>query len=141
VVVADQQTAGKGRLGRAWHSPPGANIYCSVILRSLPETGKLPLIPLLTAAAIALALQDIVALPARLKWPNDILLNDHKVGGVLCESAGIGQAGAVVVIGIGLNVNEGAGGFPEDLRATATSLAMELGRSLDRAAVLAAVLD
>lgn len=141
VVVADQQTAGKGRLGRSWHSPPGANIYCSVVLRRLPQTEQLPLIPLLTAVAVALALQDVAGLPARLKWPNDVLLNGRKVGGVLCESAGVGQAGAVVVIGVGINVNGGAGGFPEDLRAMATSLAMELGHSLDRAAVLAAVLD
>jgi len=141
VVVADQQTAGKGRLGRSWHSPPGANIYCSVVLRTLPRIEKLPLIPLQTAVAVALALQDVAGLPARLKWPNDVLLNGRKAGGVLCESAGIGQPGAVVIIGIGINVNGGAGGFPEDLRAMATSLAMELGHSVDRAAVLAAVLD
>lgn len=140
VVAAERQTAGRGRLGRPWHSPAGDNLYCSVVLRRLPEQEKLPLIPLASALAVVRAIQRVTGLPAKLKWPNDVLAGGRKLGGLLCESAGIGQADPVVVVGIGLNVNGGRDGFPEELQGIATSLAMELGHQVDRAAMLAAML-
>lgn len=140
VVVAERQTAGRGRLGRQWHSPAGDNLYCSVILRHLPDKEKLPLIPLASALAVARAIQRVTGLPAKLKWPNDVLAGGRKLGGLLCEGAGIGHADPVVVVGIGLNVNGSRDGFPEELRGIATSLAVELGHRVDRAAMLAAML-
>ena len=144
VVVAETQTGGRGRSGRQWHSPPGKNLYCSVILRSMPSHDQLTLwlswIPLIASVAIARAVQTTAALHPSVKWPNDILVGTRKLGGILCESAGIGSAHAFVVVGIGLNVNLLRHEFPEDLRELATSMAIEADRPFDRAALLAALL-
>lgn len=143
VVVAESQTAGKGRLGRSWHSPPGDNLYCSVILRPGPggeQSGWLPLIPLVSAVAVAKALQHVTGLLPSLKWPNDILLGDRKLGGLLCESSLAGPSAAFVVVGIGLNVNGSRRDFPDDLRGIATSVAAETGKPCDLALLVASIL-
>ena len=144
VVVAERQTAGRGRLGRSWYSPAGANLYCSVIVRQTPGptqlTEWLSWVPLLSAVAAARAIQEVAALQARLKWPNDILLGQRKLGGVLCESSGSHTQGTFVVVGIGINVNTAQDAFPDDLRDLATSLAAEAGHPFDRAALLASLL-
>jgi BirA family biotin operon repressor/biotin-[acetyl-CoA-carboxylase] ligase len=144
VVVADTQTAGRGRLGRHWHSPSGKNIYCSVLLRSMPDPGQqsswLSWIPLIVALAIYRAVQVVTGLKSSVKWPNDILIGNRKLGGVLCESSGIGTAQASVIIGIGLNVNIRRDEFPDDLREIATSVAAECGHPCDRTALLASLL-
>lgn len=98
-------------------------------------------VPLLSAVAVARAIQVISALRPSLKWPNDILLDHRKVGGLLCESSGTGTANACVIVGIGLNVNMWRDTFPEDLRDLATSLAAEAGRPFDRAVLLATLLS
>src|SRR6185436_18214620 len=109
VVLAEEQTAGKGRLGRRWHSPPGENLYCSIIMRH--QTGVsglsswLSWVPLQSALAVAQAIQKAAALTPQLKWPNDILIGSRKLGGLLCESGPAGPSGTCVVVGIGLNVN------------------------------------
>jgi BirA family biotin operon repressor/biotin-[acetyl-CoA-carboxylase] ligase len=145
VVVAEAQTLGRGRLGRQWYSPPGKNLYCSIILRrSMPldlVSGWLSWVPLLSAVAVARAIQVISALRPSLKWPNDVLLEHRKVGGLLCESSGTGTANAFVIVGIGLNVNMWRDAFPEDLRNLATSLAAEAGQPFDRAVLLATLLS
>jgi len=145
VVVADTQTSGRGRLGRQWYSPPGKNLYCSIILRrSLsPEQVShwLSWVPLLSAVAVARAIQVISGLRPSLKWPNDILMEQRKVGGLLCESSGTGTPNAFVIVGIGLNVNMWRDAFPDDLRDLATSLAAEAGRPFDRAVLLATFLS
>ncbi|MBI4400943.1 MAG: biotin--[acetyl-CoA-carboxylase] ligase [Nitrospirae bacterium] len=144
VVVAERQTAGRGRLGRRWFSPPGENLYCSVILRPTPAPDRiaewLSWAPLLSAVATARAVQAVSGLHPLLKWPNDILVGHRKLGGVLCESNGSHAHGTFVVVGIGLNVNTKRENFPDDLREIATSLAAEAGHSFDRAALLAALL-
>jgi len=143
VVVAESQTAGKGRLGRWWHSPPGDNLYCSVVLRSRPPndlSGWLSILPLVSAVAVAHAIQAVSGLKPALKWPNDILVEDRKLGGLLCESSLAGQSGTFVVVGIGLNVNSDQESFPEEIRTIATSIAIETGHRIDRAALLAAIL-
>ncbi len=143
-VVADQQTAGRGRRGRSWFSPPGVNLYCSVIVLRQPSPERkahwLPWIPLASALACADAIQQETSLTPSLKWPNDLLVNDRKMGGLLCESACRWDGIPFVIIGIGLNVNLDRDRFPDDLRASATSLLAEIGRPVDRARLLAGLL-
>jgi BirA family transcriptional regulator, biotin operon repressor / biotin---[acetyl-CoA-carboxylase] ligase len=145
VVVAESQTAGRGRLGRHWHSPEGKNLYCSILLSAMPERKQQPLwlswVPLIAALAVSRAVQTVAGgLKPSVKWPNDILAGNRKLGGVLCESSGIGTDHANVIVGIGLNVNVRRDEFPEELREIATSLAIEAGHPCDRAALLAALL-
>ncbi len=144
VAVAETQTAGRGRLGRHWHSPPGKNLYCSLLLRATPgrdqQTLWLSWIPLIAALAVSRAVQVTADLKPTVKWPNDILIGNQKLGGVLCESSGLGTSHAVVIVGIGLNVNIRRDDFPEDLQELATSLAIEAQHPFDRAALLAAIL-
>ena len=139
-VVAERQSAGRGRLGRSWHSPPRKNLYCSVILRKLPSPDRLAWLPLIAATAAVRAVQVVSRLQPSLKWPNDLMIGTRKLGGLLCESGGTGTA-MFVVVGIGLNVNVRAEEFPEDLRETATSLWAEGQRPFDRAVLLAALLS
>lgn len=144
-VVAERQTAGRGRLGRQWYSPPGENLYCSVLLRQTPLSGRmaewLSWVPLTSAIAAAHASQELSKVRVALKWPNDLLVGTQKMGGILCESGGSGSNGLFVVVGIGLNVNTPAEGFPEELRVLATSLTMATGTTIDRNALLASLLN
>ena len=139
VVAADRQTAGRGRLGRSWFSPPGANLYCSVILRRTPgdrQWEDLGWLPLVSAVAAARAIRTLTDLHPVLKWPNDVLIGQRKVGGLLCEGGTSGQR-AYVVVGVGINVNTRRESFPEELGTLATSLRSETGRHVNRAALLA----
>jgi BirA family transcriptional regulator, biotin operon repressor / biotin---[acetyl-CoA-carboxylase] ligase len=144
VVVAESQTAGRGRLGRQWHSPSGKNLYCSILLRSMPAREQQPLwlswIPLIAALAASRAVQVVANLKVVVKWPNDILIGNRKLGGILCESSGVGTAHAIVIVGIGLNVNVRRDEFPVELREIATSLTIESQHPCDRTAILAALL-
>lgn len=133
VVVADTQTGGRGRLGRTWHSPPGQNLYFSLLLRpALPARAAAPL-TLLAGAALARTLAAAEAHP-RLKWPNDLLLpvGSHmgKAAGILTEMASAGDGVRHVVLGVGLNVNQRV--FPADLCSRATSVALSTGADGDR---------
>ena len=144
VVVADSQSAGRGRLARTWFSPPGANLYCSAILKAVrpPErlTEWLSWLPLISALAAAEAIEAVSSLHVSLKWPNDLLISERKVGGILCESgAGTGST-PFQVIGIGLNVNVEQQDWPEELRETATSIWHEQQRVVDRNRLLAQLL-
>lgn len=131
VVIADHQTAGRGRLGRSWHSPPGVNLYLSRIYRD-----RFDLLPLLGALATREAVQSFLPpdLNAAIKWPNDILVGEYKIAGILCE---LFDEAAVIGIGINVNVTE----FPKDLRRPASSLRLLSGSEQDRDAVLTTVLD
>lgn len=145
LVLADAQRAGRGRRGRQWHSPPGRNVYCSVILR-LPQgnTGYLTIVPLASALAVADAIADAASIPCRLKWPNDVLIGDKKVAGILCESVG-GQPDTIVVVGIGINVNSRAEELPRELQSTATTLLAERGAPrgvpIDRTVLVSALMN
>ncbi|MDQ2757614.1 MAG: biotin--[acetyl-CoA-carboxylase] ligase [Actinomycetota bacterium] len=148
VVVADHQSAGRGRMARAWESPPGASLLLTATL-ALPAEGA-GWLPLLTGLAVQRALREVCGLDATLKWPNDVLLSaddDRKVCGVLCEVGGSGGSGGsggdprgqVVAVGIGLNVAQGRDDLPVP---TATSLALAgvLADDVDRTDLAAAVL-
>ncbi|MEQ1626628.1 MAG: biotin--[acetyl-CoA-carboxylase] ligase [Nitrospira sp.] len=144
VVVAESQSAGRGRHARTWFSPPGLNLYCSIIVRGLGRglslADWLSWVPLTTALAAAEAVQETAAISLALKWPNDLLLGERKVGGILCESSLTLPANPVVVIGIGLNVNVPGELFPDELRPIATSLFESSHRLIDRNRLLAQLL-
>ena len=130
-VVTDSQHQGRGRLGRAWVAPAETALLFSVILR--PPLDVLPLLPLLAALAVAGGIETATGAVPDLKWPNDVLLNGKKLAGILLER----PAGAAVVLGVGLNVNQSAADLPEG----ASSLALELGQEVDRETLLAAILN
>jgi len=145
VVIAESQTAGRGRMGRHWVSPPGLNLYVSILLTRPQVTAVLTWIPLLAAVAVVRAIRDLTKLAARLRWPNDVLMvrngNGRKLAGILVEAIGGSPAGArLVAVGIGVNVNMPLEAFPQDLRSTATSLLIETGRSVERTRLLASLL-
>ena len=132
VVIADRQYAGKGRLGRRWESPSGVNLYASILLRPEIPPWNAPQLTFVSAAATAETIAHMHDLPARVKWPNDVLIDGRKVSGLLNEMSGESERLNYVVLGIGVNVNMEASQFPEGLRNPATSLAMEKGASVSR---------
>ena len=142
VVATEAQTAGRGRIGRVWHSPPGENLSVSILLRPTRPAPEIPPLTLLAGAAVSRALARL-GLSPRLKWPNDVQLlvggGVRKVAGILTEMSSEGGRVGHVVVGLGLNVNTLA--FPAELADRATSLRLVAGRAFDRAAVLAAVLE
>jgi len=130
VVIADEQTEGKGTKGRAWFSLRSRGLYASVILR--PPSGDVSLLPLVTGVAVAEAVRSSVGLEAGLKWPNDVVWNGKKIGGILCESEFVGDETRFVVLGIGLNISQSRQDFPAAIRPQAASLRMILKRNVDR---------
>ena len=142
VLVAGEQTRGKGRLGRSFTSAAGKGIYLSALLRpSLPPEALLPLTGF-TAEAMGRALKRAVGAKTQIKWVNDLLLNGKKLCGILTDSAfGAGGRLQYVVVGVGLNVNYDMADFPEELRTLAGSLKTELGRSFDLAPLAAAMIE
>ena len=134
VVVAERQTAGRGRLGRRWETPPGAGLTFSVLLRPRTAPDRWPWLGLLTGYAVRRALADQADRVA-LKWPNDVLVGDRKVAGILLERL---TAQAAAVVGVGINVSTTEAELPVP---TATSLALATGRTPDRTDLLAAVLS
>ncbi len=120
-VLAETQTAGKGRLGRQWTSPPHLNIYCSLILTDPKLSRHATWIPLVTGLALVEAAHRACDIEISLKWPNDLLYIEKKIGGILCESTSQGSRIATCVVGFGLNVNCRETDFPEELRPLATS--------------------
>lgn len=134
VVLAEEQSAGVGRLGRSWLSPAGAGIYCSIILRLKLPPGSAPIASLLIGLATADAIQKTTNLLCDLRWPNDVLIAERKVAGILTH-----LIGDCVTAGIGINVNQLS--FPPDLRTPATSLRMELnGREQRREPIVSQLL-
>lgn len=142
VVAAEAQSGGRGRLGRSWHSPPGTNLYFSLLLRPSMPPWMVPPLTLLVGGVAAEVLAAAGAAP-RLKWPNDLLLTTaagpRKVAGILTEMASERDRIRHVVVGVGLNVN--TEGFPPELADRATSLLLATGRPFDRGSLLAALLD
>lgn len=141
VVIADTQTAGRGRLGRSWISPAGLNLYMSVVVERGNEAGPYAVLPFIGALAVARTVRDATGLEAVIKWPNDVLLSGRKVAGVLAETfpASLGKLGAV--LGMGVNVNSRREDWPPEFRDRATSLLEESGRTWDRPALAAGVLE
>ena len=135
-VVAAEQTAGRGRLQREWVSPKNAGLYFSVILRPQLEQSVWPLLTLTAAVAVHDALLDACAVETDIKWPNDILLNDKKLCGILAETVET-SLGRAVVVGIGINLKQGS--FPSELEGVATSLETDCKQAPDIEVVLSAL--
>ena len=136
VVLADQQLDGRGRGSRSWHSPAGVGIYCSIVLRPKTAAAKAQFITLMAGVSIVKAIARCTGLSPRVKWPNDVLINERKVAGILLESRMSGRQIDHSVIGFGINVNNGSADLPEDIRVKASSLLMELRKPVDRGTLL-----
>lgn len=140
VVVAETQIAGRGRRGRNWYSPAGQGIYVSVLLRPHLPLREISRISLVAAAAVAETLETEMELHPIIKWPNDILVNDKKIAGILSEAVTDMDGVEYVVVGIGININNEALDFPGDFRTAATSARAECGIPGSRIKVLQALL-
>jgi len=132
VVIADEQTGGRGRFGRTWISPPGVNLYCSVILKPDIVSGNVQVVTLAAAVAVASAIRQETGINAEIKWPNDILVNNRKVCGILAETRSGGSSPALLIVGIGVNVNMHRDAFDDDFKGLATSLKIEKKHSVNR---------
>ena len=137
-VLAEEQTAGRGRLGRSWESPAGTNLYVTLVLR--PQVEALRSLSIVTPLAVAQAVEETTGLAARIKWPNDVLIAGRKLAGILIETEIAGQSVKYALVGIGLNVNLDVERIPE-IAEIATSLKRETGREVAREEVLAALLN
>lgn len=142
LLVAGEQREGRGRMGRLWHSPPAANLYCSLLLRPRIEPARAASLPLVTGLAVAQAVRALAPeVVAQVKWPNDILSRGRKLCGILCDMQMEGERVGAIVAGIGLNVNLARTALPKNLRNTATSLLMESGRNFALSRVMATILN
>ena len=139
VVVCEMQTAGRGRRGRSWASPAGSGLWMSLVLKPTIQPAHAPMLTILAGMAVRDALKDLYDLDAGIKWPNDIILRDRKICGILTEMTMEDLEMSGIVVGIGINVRSGA--FPEELEDIATSIAEESGSPApDRAQLLCQVL-
>jgi BirA family transcriptional regulator, biotin operon repressor / biotin---[acetyl-CoA-carboxylase] ligase len=140
VVIAEHQSAGRGRLGRQWTSPAGKGLLFSVVLRPrLPMTDA-HLLTLVAATAAAEGIEGQTKIPVQVKWPNDLIVNNRKVGGILLEVSGEFDEVNWVVVGVGINVNTEFAELPVTLRRSATSLKTATGKPVDRSVLLARIL-
>jgi len=140
VVIADRQSKGRGRSGRVWFSPQGMNLYFTVILRPELKASDASLITLMAAVATVQAVRQVTEAEASIKWPNDILVNGKKLGGILAETKIRGSIIHLLALGIGLNVNLDLSLLPEELKPCTTSLQYELGRPVPRFTLLDEIL-
>lgn len=141
VVIAGSQTKGRGRLDRRWESPDGVNIYMSAILRPALEPKDATLLTILSSVACARAIREGTGLYAQIKWPNDLMYGNKKLGGILTELRLISGKILFAVIGIGINVNAGREDFPPELSDTATSVMIETAVKQDMDKIISSVLN
>jgi len=139
LIIADSQTKGRGRLGRDWFSPPKKNIYMSIILRPEIKAEEATLLTIMAGVASARALRNTTGLEVKLKWPNDIVVIEKKLGGILIETKTNHDRLLFAVIGIGINVNMAAEDFPSGLRSFSTSVKIDLGKSIPRHPIIAEI--
>ncbi len=141
LIVADEQTKGRGRMGRSWYSPPKLGLWQSLILRPDIPPFKAPGLSICAGLALAQAIVELTGMDAKIKWPNDCYLNGRKVGGVLLElSAEIDRINFVIA-GIGVNVNHQLSDIPKNLSSIATSLRIEVGKEVPRVKLLSSFLE
>jgi BirA family biotin operon repressor/biotin-[acetyl-CoA-carboxylase] ligase len=138
IVVAEEQTSGRGRFGRSWTSPPGENLYLTLILR--PPLQRLRSLSMIAPLAVCLAAEDVTGVAAGIKWPNDVLVGGRKLSGILVESEVSGDDVRFALVGIGVNVNFDPDA-DDEIREIATSLMRERGRQVSREATLAGLLN
>jgi BirA family biotin operon repressor/biotin-[acetyl-CoA-carboxylase] ligase len=136
VAAAEEQSEGRGRLGRSWHAPAGTSVLFSVLLRPPVEPARLPELSLVAGRAVAEALATETGVAPSLKFPNDVLVGGRKVAGILAEASD-----GRVTLGIGVNVNQTEDQLPAQTETPPTSLRLETGRELDRPPLLAAILE
>ncbi|WP_315793028.1 biotin--[acetyl-CoA-carboxylase] ligase [Paenibacillus sp. BIC5C1] len=141
VVLAEEQTGGRGRFGRKWYSPPGRGIWMSVLMRPKLALQNTPQLTLLAGVAVCRAIRSYTGADAGIKWPNDLLIGGRKVCGILLESTVEDHEVRYCVAGIGVDVNFDEKDYPEDLISIATSLKMETGQTIDRTKLAAAILS
>ncbi len=141
VVIADEQTSGRGRSGRVWFSPAHLGVWASILLKPQLAPQQAAALSIVTAVAAADVLASDLGIETRVKWPNDIMVGALKLGGVLVETGEVaGGPVEEVIVGVGINVGQSGGGFPIDIADRATSLEMVLGRAIDRMDVLRSLL-
>ncbi len=140
LLIAREQTGGKGRIDRRWSSPPGG-LYMSLVLKPPVPPEHLPLLSIVAGYSVVSALRSAFRLDARLKWPNDVLVNGKKICGVLCEMTLQPESSPIVVAGIGVNVGAKPSDLPPEVRDTSSSLRIELGRQIELEEVAAAILN
>ncbi|MBA4396024.1 MAG: biotin--[acetyl-CoA-carboxylase] ligase [Syntrophus sp. (in: bacteria)] len=141
VVVADAQTKGRGRLDRVWQSPPGINLYTSLILRPRIEPAMAPQITLMAGVAVAELFSDCCPGGVTIKWPNDVLIGGRKACGILTEMKAAAGSLDFIILGIGLNINMDREDFDPSLRETATSLKIQTGKTLHRLDMISKLFD
>ncbi|MCL0076185.1 biotin--[acetyl-CoA-carboxylase] ligase [Dehalococcoidia bacterium] len=139
IVIAETQAAGRGRIGRSWASPPGGT-YLSIILRPAVKPSEALRFPLIAGVAVAQAIEQLTGLKPQLKWPNDIILEGRKAGGILTEMSAEMDRINYIVIGMGINVNTERAHFPEEIRGIATSLREECGKEVSRVQLVQEIL-
>lgn len=139
LIIADKQEGGKGRRGRIWQSPGGVAIYMSLVIKPDIKPEKSSMLTLVSALAVSKAIDEITGLSTSIKWPNDIVYNGRKICGILTEMSAEPDYIHFVVVGIGINVNTVE--FPEEIAATATSLKLELKRSVKRSLLIAKIME
>ncbi len=139
LFIADRQSAGKGRRGRTWSSPPGESIYMTILLRPSITPSRAPMLTLVMGLSVAEAVREVTGADAKIKWPNDIVINKKKVCGILTEMATEMMYVNYVVIGVGINVNQRQ--FPGELAGMAASLCGETGKVYRRSEIIAAVME
>lgn len=138
-VLADMQTGGRGRLGRKWLAPPGSSILTSIILRPDISPVHAPMMTLAAGVAAHRAIKRVTDLNPHIKWPNDILVNDRKVAGILTEMLAESDRVHFIILGIGVNVNLDIKDMPDEILKIATSLKVETGRAISRNHILIAL--
>ncbi|MFQ6002908.1 MAG: biotin--[acetyl-CoA-carboxylase] ligase [Candidatus Zixiibacteriota bacterium] len=141
LIVADEQTRGKGRMGRSWYSPPGLGLWMSLILRPDIAPFKAPGLSICAGLALAQTILETTGIKAKIKWPNDCLIDGKKVGGILLELSAELDRINFVIVGIGVNVNHSSQDFPKGLAQTATSMKIKLGEDISRLALLTSFLE
>lgn len=141
LIIAEQQTAGRGRHGRTWHSPAGKGIYMSLITYPQIPPQYCSQLTLLAAVAVTRAIRRRYPLDVGIKWPNDLLINGKKICGILLESSVEGESVRYVIVGIGISANLDSGDFPAELIDKATSLQIEAGQEVDRQQLICDVME
>ncbi|MFD3258887.1 biotin--[acetyl-CoA-carboxylase] ligase [Paenibacillus lentus] len=140
LVIAEEQTIGRGRQGRRWHSPAGKGIWMSLLLRPQLPLSAAPQLTLLSAVAVCRAIRAVTGIGVGIKWPNDLLVQGRKVCGILLESVGEDEMIRYCIAGIGIDANLETDDLPSELVPIATSLQIESGRKVDRAVLIGAVM-
>ncbi|MCK4857038.1 MAG: biotin--[acetyl-CoA-carboxylase] ligase [candidate division Zixibacteria bacterium] len=136
LVVAEEQSGGKGRLGRDWHSPPRQGIYASLILRPQISPALAPGFSLVVAVNLVECISELLGIEAKIKWPNDVLIDGRKVAGILTELAAGADVVRFLIVGVGININQDIADFPAEIADKATSLKIVSGAPVNRVELL-----